>query len=139
MNRCNGEKFAGDELLYTTKSNETLGPLYFKALYVQYTGGNFETEAGHSPWLGLLGPLIQTQVQLPPHHHRRLQRTAPTSALAPQRISQSLPVNFRCGYGNYYQHFACSEFRGFEWKVIMISVSLLVQKLQRSSDKGRWF
>ncbi len=91
MNRCNGEKFAGDELLYTTKSNETLGPLYFKALYVHYTSGSFETEAGQSPWLGLLGPLIQTQVQLHPNPTLPLERAAGArSILAPAVHSAEL-------------------------------------------------
>lgn len=62
INRCNGEKFKDDELLYTTKTNETLGSKAFKALYVQYVSGKFQTESPHPEWLGLLGPLIQTQV-----------------------------------------------------------------------------
>lgn len=61
-NRCTGEAFDGDELLYTTATNETLGPLAMKALYRGYTDGSFSTAVSHPPHLGLLGPLMQAQV-----------------------------------------------------------------------------
>ena len=90
MNLCNHKKFAGDELLYTTKSSETLGPLYTKAHYAQYTSGTFKTKPDHPSWLGLLGPFIQTQVQLPQHHSHHLAHAETRSALVLSEQSAKL-------------------------------------------------
>jgi hypothetical protein len=36
--RCTGQKFEGDQQLYTMRLNNTLGPKAYKALYRAYSG-----------------------------------------------------------------------------------------------------
>ena len=54
----------GTQQLYTTTTPNTIGPRNIKARYVAYTDVTFTNKAPADAKLGVLGPLIQTQVRI---------------------------------------------------------------------------
>nr|XP_020013931.1 ceruloplasmin [Castor canadensis] len=55
--------------LYLQSGPNRIGRIYKKALYLQYTDGNFRTTIDKPEWLGFLGPIIKAEVGDKVHVH----------------------------------------------------------------------
>ncbi|XP_066512429.1 ferroxidase HEPHL1-like isoform X1 [Hoplias malabaricus] len=63
-NQLNGLKFSEDEnaALYLVQGPGSIGSIYKKAVYRQYTDRSFSVEMPKPDWLGFLGPVIRAEV-----------------------------------------------------------------------------
>lgn len=59
---CTGEAFGPDALVFVEQTNATIGSKYTKAVYRQYTDATFTKQVPALPVMGMLGPLLTTEV-----------------------------------------------------------------------------
>lgn len=57
-----GSLFCSDASVFTQKSSTTIGKIYQKVLYREYTDNTFTEEKNHPQHLGILGPVIKGEV-----------------------------------------------------------------------------
>lgn len=53
---------SSDAAVFTTRGNHTIGRVYNKVLYREYTDSTFSTEKDHPVSLGFLGPILKGEV-----------------------------------------------------------------------------
>lgn len=54
--------FFSDASVFTQESSTTIGKVYEKVLYREYTDNSFNKEKPHPQHLGILGPVIKGEV-----------------------------------------------------------------------------
>ena len=58
---CTGAPFT-DALIFTETTNETMGSVYKKARFVEYTNASFKTPVAKPDYFGILGPMLRAEV-----------------------------------------------------------------------------
>jgi hypothetical protein len=59
---CSGAPFTEDQEIFIVTTNETVGSVYKKAKFTQYTDATFKTPVEKPGYFGILGPMLRAEV-----------------------------------------------------------------------------